>query len=105
MGAGPCEVEAFQAHGRSQETELGSQHTGACGLPRRARPVDPGYGLDHPAWQRLSRDRKSTRLNSSHRWNSDAVFCLSKTTVKLVSDVVVSWTNKAEMRFTRSEAH
>src|SRR6266536_2239202 len=28
-------------------------------------------------WQ-LSRDRKSTRLNSSHEWSSYAVFCLKK---------------------------
>src|SRR5207247_2833057 len=27
---------------------------------------------------RLSRDRKSTRLNSSHEWISYAVFCLKK---------------------------
>src|SRR6202048_5414183 len=25
-----------------------------------------------------NRDRKSTRLNSSHEWSSDAVFCLKK---------------------------
>src|SRR6266849_5207261 len=26
----------------------------------------------------MARDRKSTRLNSSHEWSSDAVFCLKK---------------------------
>src|SRR5438105_11761954 len=31
----------------------------------------------HPAAQ-LARDRKSTRLNSSHEWISYAVFCLKK---------------------------
>src|SRR5437764_11287265 len=30
------------------------------------------------AWSRTSRDRKSTRLNSSHRCISYAVFCLKK---------------------------
>src|SRR5687768_18172674 len=29
-------------------------------------------------WQRLRRDRKSTRLNSSHGYISYAVFCLKK---------------------------
>src|SRR5207247_6635005 len=32
-------------------------------------------------WQRL-RDRKSTRLNSSHEWISYAVFCLKKKKVQ-----------------------
>src|SRR6266536_1193228 len=31
----------------------------------------------HPPWAR-ARDRKSTRLNSSHEWISYAVFCLKK---------------------------
>src|SRR5207247_10881151 len=29
-----------------------------------------------------SRDRKSTRLNSSHEWNSYAVFCLKKQSIQ-----------------------
>src|SRR6266849_8991631 len=29
-------------------------------------------------WSRGSKDRKSTRLNSSHEWSSYAVFCLKK---------------------------
>src|SRR2546429_7236462 len=32
----------------------------------------------HPALTRLRRDRKSTRLNSSHGYISYAVFCLKK---------------------------
>src|SRR5207248_3430291 len=35
---------------------------------------DAGYGFGH----RMERDRKSTRLNSSHRTISYAVFCLKK---------------------------
>src|SRR5258708_32668109 len=35
-------------------------------------------GLHHVAVQRLSEDRKSTRLNSSHQIISYAVFCLKK---------------------------
>src|SRR6266436_584469 len=31
-----------------------------------------------PAWRREPRDRKSTRLNSSHGYTSYAVFCLKK---------------------------
>src|SRR2546429_3758642 len=35
--------------------------------------------VDHDLFV-LKRDRKSTRLNSSHRYISDAVFCLKKKT-------------------------
>src|SRR2546422_8501359 len=52
----------------------------------RARPIEPG--LRHPAVRLLRppgarapggrRDRKSTRLNSSHGYISYAVFCLKK---------------------------
>src|SRR5205809_3306591 len=31
-----------------------------------------------PSWAKWSRDRKSTRLNSSHGYRSYAVFCLKK---------------------------
>src|SRR2546422_7500292 len=34
--------------------------------------------LSRPAWVRVERDRKSTRLNSSHGYISYAVFCLKK---------------------------
>src|SRR5258708_9901983 len=45
----------------------------ADGLPRQPERHD--RGLDHV---RLGRDRKSTRLNSSHQIISYAVFCLKK---------------------------
>src|SRR5207247_3188750 len=48
-----------------------------------ARVVTLGHGtpghpvnVDAPHMQTSSRDRKSTRLNSSHEWISYAVFCL-----------------------------
>src|SRR5437879_7376321 len=34
--------------------------------------------LAHPAWTARPKDRKSTRLNSSHRCISYAVFCLKR---------------------------
>src|SRR5579884_4461304 len=44
--------------------------------PRRFRQCASGAGLGHAALRR--RDRKSTRLNSSHVAISYAVFCLKK---------------------------
>src|SRR2546430_17597168 len=50
--------------------------------PRRGREglVDEGYtgNQQGPELERLLRDRKSTRLNSSHSQISYAVFCLKK---------------------------
>src|SRR5207247_6798556 len=34
--------------------------------------------IDHATIRQAERDRKSTRLNSSHEWISYAVFCLKK---------------------------
>src|SRR3712207_6959312 len=36
-----------------------------------------------PSWNRFSRDRKSTRLNSSHANFSYAVFCLKKYALRI----------------------
>src|SRR5271170_7001191 len=46
---------------------------------RRARPQQ-GSGRPHGHYAPVAagRDRKSTRLNSSHEWISYAVFCLKK---------------------------
>src|SRR3712207_7789084 len=49
---------------------------GAGGL-RRVYPDLPGTGRT-PATETVGRDRKSTRLNSSHANISYAVFCLKK---------------------------
>src|SRR5207248_9165438 len=45
-------------------------------------PVAPDghVTIDLPAWGAAALDRKSTRLNSSHRTISHAVFCLKKKT-------------------------
>src|SRR6266536_3947996 len=47
--------------------------------PARLLPV-PATRLAHPE----PRDRKSTRLNSSHEWISYAVFCLKKKMERIV---------------------
>src|SRR5256885_12808433 len=47
--------------------------------------IGPDEGLKHSSWimcDNLVRDRKSTRLNSSHLVISYAVFCLKKKTTK-----------------------
>src|SRR2546422_4723335 len=52
----------------------------AVRAPRAARERAPHYAgiRQHPAAGRAHRDRKSTRLNSSHGYISYAVFCLKK---------------------------
>src|SRR5687768_18339949 len=46
------------------------------GRDRRCPPTPPPM---HSGWRRIApRDRKSTRLNSSHGYISYAVFCLKK---------------------------
>src|SRR2546426_7784249 len=57
-----------------------------AGRPRGARDLDPRLergraaraGAARPPFLRRDRDRKSTRLNSSHLVISYAVFCLKK---------------------------
>src|SRR5437879_9403102 len=48
------------------------------------RGDDPAEGGHQPAAQRARPDRKSTRLNSSHRCISYAVFCLKKKKTKQI---------------------
>src|SRR3712207_8557747 len=45
---------------------------------RRGRARRHERGVRAQAWSRGARDRKSTRLNSSHANTSYAVFCLQK---------------------------
>src|SRR5438552_12281819 len=45
---------------------------------RSSRPVSPGACCSPPRTPASCRDRKSTRLNSSHQIISYAVFCLKK---------------------------
>src|SRR5207248_9744046 len=47
-------------------------------LPRRSGLLQSGHGHLHGAGGDVRPDRKSTRLNSSHRTISYAVFCLKK---------------------------
>src|SRR5216683_5782422 len=57
----------------------------ALPIPAKQRR-EPAYELQHgpsPSPARLCRDRKSTRLNSSHDQISYAVFCLKKKKKKL----------------------
>src|SRR6478736_3916852 len=50
----------------------------ALPIYRRHRHLVLGRGRPRPRGRRLDRDRKSTRLNSSHSQISYAVFCLKK---------------------------
>src|SRR5436190_20624621 len=47
-------------------------------LPVRLAALFHDLGKPHVAWRGKDRDRKSTRLNSSHTVISYAVFCLKK---------------------------
>src|SRR3712207_7163362 len=75
----------FRSGGGCRRAERGSGG-GARGAGRRGRGVDPGLdarrrsrGGGRPGRRRRRRrDRKSTRLNSSHAHISYAVFCLKK---------------------------
>src|SRR5207247_9734148 len=76
----PAAVRPLQ-RGRSGEAGSGHQSGLPCrsgseefpGASERSHPVLHGGIEDN--WER---DRKSTRLNSSHEWISYAVFCLKK---------------------------
>src|SRR6266536_2637199 len=45
---------------------------------REEQPIARGESFVPSSLSRPSRDRKSTRLNSSHEWISYAAFCLKK---------------------------
>src|SRR5438105_10305250 len=55
---------------------LYSSRTAAMGGP------EPVPFADKAAAESFAKDRKSTRLNSSHEWISYAVFCLKKKTIR-----------------------
>src|SRR2546429_2254796 len=56
-------------------------------LERAVHVIDPGGGRGRrPAG--LTRDRKSTRLNSSHGYISYAVFCLKKKKKKKINKII-----------------
>src|SRR6266536_6211822 len=59
--------------------------------------VRPPAGLPAGAAAVLGRDRKSTRLNSSHEWISYAVFCLKKKNKKKsISNILKKKKNKTK---------
>src|SRR2546430_9934067 len=60
------------------------------GTWRRRRVVRHIQGMESRSWKRKSRykrDRKSTRLNSSHSQISYAVFCLKKKKNKTIQEL------------------
>src|SRR5436189_6032568 len=59
---------------RSQQPAEDTPHGGVCLLVQ----LEHDISRRQRAARRVSRDRKSTRLNSSHRCISYAVFCLKK---------------------------
>src|SRR5207248_4203996 len=73
----------------------------------------PGRCTSWPATRRFSNaDRKSTRLNSSHRTNSYAAFCLKKKTQHLDdsrllrqnTDVALRYATFFELQFVHTDA-
>src|SRR2546422_1854455 len=69
----------FRSDRQAHPAYGGGKHVGVAQLLALARWERPVHG-DRVAAQRhrLRRDRKSTRLNSSHGYISYAVFCLKK---------------------------
>src|SRR5438105_10812321 len=72
-------------HGGEQQGEKNSAEAQA--------PTLFGIQMAHWLISLTSRDRKSTRLNSSHEWISYAVFCLKKKTKKKQEHKRVRHTN------------
>src|SRR5258705_8430876 len=66
--------ELAQGEGRCRSPEGRRRHPGGESEPGRSRAQGAGI-----------RDRKSTRLNSSHLGISYALFCLKKKKIRLVS--------------------
>src|SRR5947207_5219610 len=73
------------AHGHVQlvraggERQLGARLVGSAAATQRIRQGEPaGHRVRTPRGHHHGRDRKSTRLNSSHTVISYAVFCLKK---------------------------
>src|SRR3712207_8178727 len=77
-GAGDQRNEVDQPQGGEQDPDRDQKPAGAAAANPGERRSDPGDVDPHePVDQR---DRKSTRLNSSHANISYAVFCLKKKT-------------------------
>src|SRR3989454_6793535 len=75
----PADRLPFPAHRLDEQRRVGEEASDRVGEPR----VRPAVArVDRP----LERDRKSTRLNSSHLVISYAVFCLKKKKKKKYTD-------------------
>src|SRR5436189_4124683 len=67
------------AEGKHKKQSGGHGQFGVCRI--KMEPIERGKGIEFDAAHAklaVPSDRKSTRLNSSHRCNSYAVFCLKK---------------------------
>src|SRR6266705_995433 len=62
------------------DARAGGPPPAGCDLVDAGRPVQPRVGGQVAGQPSVGADRKSTRLNSSHRTISYAVFCLKKKT-------------------------
>src|SRR5207247_11339580 len=72
-----CTVGAPPLPGVTARARLANPRVAVARSDQRALLVAPTQHTIGPvASQQLGRDRKSTRLNSSHEWISYAVFCL-----------------------------
>src|SRR5207248_11665117 len=72
--ARPLEEKDLPPH----QTALSAAPDAAVSTPSATAPPRTHTTLPPPAFSTIRRDRKSTRLNSSHRTISYAVFCLKK---------------------------
>src|SRR2546430_6361343 len=66
-----------------------------CGWPRDA--ACPGESPGGCAARPAAKDRKSTRLNSSHSQISYAVFCLKKKKASLAEDIIGDAPNRRQI--------
>src|SRR5207247_11133370 len=67
-----------EAQTTQREAAVDGARTATTAAPRVRLHLELGLLLERLLVECFSRDRKSTRLNSSHEWISYAVFCLKK---------------------------
>src|SRR5438552_6235368 len=72
---------------------------------RPGRPWGIGGGRCRMRSRRRRRDRKSTRLNSSHQIISYAVFCLKKKKKKQILENILKYILPNEHHLDNSESH
>src|SRR5207247_7453829 len=77
-GRTPRAFRGLLPRGAAVASPPGTRSPPSAGAPRRpddSRREGNGFLVETPP---PLLDRKSTRLNSSHEWISDAIFCLKK---------------------------